>query len=422
MSHPSRRAYADTGHATYDDYEYFSRRPLQSREHKTRHKVTVTRYRIDTSVESTTSYHDRREYSAYGSHPFSSRYQSIPNEGYRGPTPPTRGNSRMSKASFKDFGADYTNPDNLERESNGTGLQGDERHGQSDRHYSSDDYTMPEKRKPKGPQSPAEEQREYTSYARAKQSQQEELKPAQKGQYSGIPRSRGSNEHVRSDNHSLGKPNKSGSCCEENYHNSRSSTRRQEDSRGGRNGPHHEACEQSYYKPSPKPSQPKEPQPTPRDGHAREPKSDGNQRFATKDKPSQGKPESGGSRRQEKPHSSRSESRRGGIPRSSTKEPSNAIPQPEPEAKDEFPDFYAILEISHLATEVEIKRATRRRRVEVHPDKLKRPGMSDSERDKIDAGAAQVGQAADVPQNLEQKLEYDRKLYAAETWGEWQGK
>ena len=98
------------------------------------------------------------------------------------------------------------------------------------------------------------------------------------------------------------------------------------------------------------------------------------------------------------------------------------IPQPEPEVKDEFPDFYVILETSHLATEVEIKRAARRKRVEVHPDKLKRPGMSDSERDKIDAGAAQVGQAADVLQNLEQKLEYDRKFYAAKTWGEWQGK
>lgn len=319
MSHPSRRVYADTGHATYDDDEYFSRRPLQSREHKTRHKVTVTRYRIDTSGEFTTSYHDRREYNAYGRHRFSSGYQSISNEGYRSPTPRTRGYSRTSKASFKDFGADYTYPDNPEREFNRTGLQRDDRHGQSDRHYSSDDYTMPEKRKPKGPQSPAEEQRGYTSYARAKQSRQEELKPAQKGQYSGIPRSHGSNEHVRSKNHSQGKRNNSGS-CEEDYHNSRSNTSRQEDSRGGRNGHHYEGCEQSYYKPSLKPAQPKDPRPTPRDGHAREPKNDRNQRFATKDKPSQRKPESSGSRRQEKPHSSRSESRRGGIPRSSRKE------------------------------------------------------------------------------------------------------
>lgn len=45
--------------------------------------------------------------------------------------------------------------------------------------------------------------------------------------------------------------------------------------------------------------------------------------------------------------------------------------QPEPEAKDDVPDLYAILEISYLATEVEIKRAARRRRVEVHPDRLK---------------------------------------------------
>lgn len=275
MSHPSRRTCADTGYATYDDCDYFSCCPLQSREHKTRHKVTVTRCQIDTSCESPTSYHDRRGYSAYGSHPFSSGYQTIPNEGYRGPTPRTRGNSRQSKASFRDFGADYTYLDNPERDSYRTCLQRDNRHGHSNRHYSSDDYTMPEERKPKGPQSSTKEQRGYISYTRAKQSRQEELKPAQKGQYSGIPRSHGSNEHVRSDKHSEEKPNNSSSCLEENNHRSKSNTRRQEDSRGGRNGPRYEGCERRYYQPSPKPSQPKEPQPTPRYGYARKPKATG---------------------------------------------------------------------------------------------------------------------------------------------------
>lgn len=315
----------------------------------------------------------------------------------------------MSKASFKDFGADYTYLHNSERDSYRTGLQRDDRHGHSNRNHSIDDYIMPEKRKSKVHQSSAKEQRGYTSYARAKQSQQEELKPPPKVQYSGIPRSHGSNEYVRSDTHSQGKPNNSSTCREGN-------TCRQEDSR---RGPKYEDCEQRYCQPSPKPSQPKEPQPTPRDGHARKPKSDRNQIFVAKDKPSQVKPASGSSRRQEKPHSSKSESRGGGASRSSEKESSNAMPQPEPEAKDDFPDFYAMLEISPLATEAEIKRAARRKRVEVHPDKLKRPGMSDLELDKIDAGAAKVGQAADVLQNLEQKLEYDRKLYAAKTWGEW---
>ena len=60
----------------------------------------------------------------------------------------------------------------------------------------------------------------------------------------------------------------------------------------------------------------------------------------------------------------------------------------------------------------EIKSAAKRRRIEVHPDKNKKAGMSDSERAKIDAAAAEVGCAADVLSNPEQKLVYDRQLYA----------
>lgn len=71
------------------------------------------------------------------------------------------------------------------------------------------------------------------------------------------------------------------------------------------------------------------------------------------------------------------------------------------------------MKLGPLATSEEIKSAAKRRRVEVHPDKLKKPGMSDSERAKIDAAAAEVGQAADVLSNPEHKLEYDRQLYAA---------
>lgn len=55
----------------------------------------------------------------------------------------------------------------------------------------------------------------------------------------------------------------------------------------------------------------------------------------------------------------------------------------------------------------------KRRRVEVHPDKLMKPGMSDSERDRIHEIAVMVGQAADLLQDPEQKLRYDRKFFAA---------
>ena len=81
-----------------------------------------------------------------------------------------------------------------------------------------------------------------------------------------------------------------------------------------------------------------------------------------------------------------------------------------------MPDHYATLKLGPSATDEEIKSAAKRRRVEVHPDKLKKEGMSESERAKIDEAAAKVGQAADVLQNPEQKREYDCKLYAANGW------
>lgn len=85
-----------------------------------------------------------------------------------------------------------------------------------------------------------------------------------------------------------------------------------------------------------------------------------------------------------------------------------------------MPDHYAILKISPHATGEVIKSAAKRRRVEVHPDKLKEVGMSDSERADIDAAAAKVGQAADVLQDAELKLKYDRQMYAASPW-KWHG-
>ena len=43
-----------------------------------------------------------------------------------------------------------------------------------------------------------------------------------------------------------------------------------------------------------------------------------------------------------------------------------------------------------------IKKAVKGMRVKCHPDKMKKPGMSDKELAEIDAKAAQVGQAADT--------------------------
>lgn len=51
-------------------------------------------------------------------------------------------------------------------------------------------------------------------------------------------------------------------------------------------------------------------------------------------------------------------------------------------------------------------------RVQVHPDKAKRPGMSESEIEKINEKAALVGQAADVLGDAKQKSQYDRRRAA----------
>ncbi|KAF6219842.1 hypothetical protein HO133_003667 [Letharia lupina] len=175
-------------------------------------------------------------------------------------------------------------------------------------------------------------------------------------------------------------------------------------------------------------SQPKEPKPRYTDGRPSRSKSHSNRKYATNDDRSQGNPESGSSRREESPHSSRSESRRGQSFRTKRNEASHGDHEeryhqevPRVKAKEDLPDHYATLKIGPHATDKEIKSAAKRRRVEVHPDKLKKEGMSDSERVKIDAAAAMVGHAADVLQNPEQKLRYDVKLYAAKGW-KWHGK
>ena len=117
----------------------------------------------------------------------------------------------------------------------------------------------------------------------------------------------------------------------------------------------------------------------------------------------------------EKPNDSKRNDSRQGNSRSKRNNSSHKLPEPQSRVRVNLPNFYAILKIGHLATDDEIRSAAKRRRVEVHPDKLKRPGMSESEIEEIDAEAARVGEASDVLLNPEQKLKYDRKLYSAKS-------
>ena len=316
MYNSSRRAYtgtSDSSCATYDDYQDLAHRPLQHRVHEQHSQVTVTRYRIDPADDLTTSYYDHREYTAHKTHR-SSFGNHTPLKGHRDPARLLRVNSRLPEASLE---RNHTYSYRPKKEPRIPSERRHDRHNKSGRHCSSDHDTMPKKRSSRGAQPSADKGQGYINPAHAKPSQQEELKPAYGGGYSGIPRTHSDKKPPRSNHYSHEKPN-----------NSRSNDSRQGNSRSDRNKSSHE------------------------------------------------------------------------------------LPEPQPKARDNLPDFYAILKISHLATDDQIRSAAKRRRVEVHPDKLKRPGMSESEMDEIDAQAAWVGQASDVLLNPEQKLKYDSK-YAA---------
>lgn len=84
-------------------------------------------------------------------------------------------------------------------------------------------------------------------------------------------------------------------------------------------------------------------------------------------------------------------------------------PPPPPTPKPSSPNFYTILGITPQATAVELKKAALKMRVQCHPDKAKKPGMTAAQKKEIDDRAALVGQAADVLQDEEQRMLYDIK-------------
>lgn len=209
MSHSSRRAYtgtSDSNCATYDDdYQDLSHRPLQHRVHQRRRQVTVTRHRIDTADNFTTSYYDRREYTAHETHR-SSFGNHTPVKGHRDPARLLRGNSRLLEASFERNHAYTHRP---KQELRMLGERRDDHHSKSDRRYSSDYDTVHEKRSSRGVQPSADKGQGYTNSAYAKSSQQKEHKPAYGSGCSGIRRTHSSNKSPRSDHYNDEKPNSS---------------------------------------------------------------------------------------------------------------------------------------------------------------------------------------------------------------------
>ncbi|KAL8679121.1 MAG: hypothetical protein Q9186_004566 [Xanthomendoza sp. 1 TL-2023] len=80
--------------------------------------------------------------------------------------------------------------------------------------------------------------------------------------------------------------------------------------------------------------------------------------------------------------------------------------------KDVPPNHYARLGLSEDATAEEIKKASKKMRIQTHPDQVKKgnPNMTENELAKVTSTAANVGEAADVLEDPDKKREYDEKI------------
>lgn len=79
------------------------------------------------------------------------------------------------------------------------------------------------------------------------------------------------------------------------------------------------------------------------------------------------------------------------------------------ESQNALPDHYAVLRIPYNSSAEEIATASRQRRIEVHPDRLKREtGLSPDEMEAIDMEAKNVGYAAEVLGDETLRRQYDQ--------------
>ncbi|KAL9128265.1 MAG: hypothetical protein Q9217_003027 [Psora testacea] len=86
-------------------------------------------------------------------------------------------------------------------------------------------------------------------------------------------------------------------------------------------------------------------------------------------------------------------------------------PPPAPPLPDGLIDLYAVLNIDPKSSGKEIKKAAKERRIKTHPDRLeRREGLTEEEKKIIRERAKQVGWAADILTDPEQREEYDREV------------
>ncbi|KAL8917811.1 MAG: hypothetical protein Q9208_007740 [Pyrenodesmia sp. 3 TL-2023] len=105
----------------------------------------------------------------------------------------------------------------------------------------------------------------------------------------------------------------------------------------------------------------------------------------------------------------KSESRYRSWRKENTNNDQNARPKAEGPSQG-IPPLYACLKVHPTSSRDAIAEAARRRRIEVHPDRLKRPGMTQSELNGIDERAKNVGHAADVLLDAAKRSKYDREM------------
>lgn len=100
-------------------------------------------------------------------------------------------------------------------------------------------------------------------------------------------------------------------------------------------------------------------------------------------------------------------------PNNSKSSTTTNIPRPSPvQQPSRGGDLYKILKVSPEASHAEIVSVARRRRIEVHPDRLQHhhPGMTPSTVDRIDTEAQNVGLAADTLCDETRRRSYDNSV------------
>lgn len=83
---------------------------------------------------------------------------------------------------------------------------------------------------------------------------------------------------------------------------------------------------------------------------------------------------------------------------------------PAPSKKPLVGKYYSLLNVSPTASHEEMVRAARKARVDAHPDRLCRPGLSHRSRTQISDQAKEVGRAADVLCDVYKRRDYDKDV------------